>query len=65
MTTLTLTQQPQTFTLPIPADIVGKSAGRLELLLHYPDAVSMAPGIANTYKRSIKLLTATLAPAAS
>lgn len=45
----------QTFTIAIPPDVVAINPGRLELEFSYPDAISVSPGAANTYKRSIKL----------
>lgn len=53
---------PQNFKLAIPADVVAVNPGRIELQFDYPQAFNNNPGIANTYKRSIKLLWITLEP---
>ncbi|MEO5806271.1 hypothetical protein [Devosia sp.] len=52
---------PQNFKLAIPAEAIAAMPGRIELRFDYPEAFA-PPGIANTYKRSIKLLWITLQP---
>ena len=57
---LVTTDQPERFTLPIPAAAI--QDGHLDLLLSYPDAIQ--PGrAADTYWRSVKLTAASLSPA--
>ena len=53
----------QTVTVPfsIPAGLTAPT-GLLDVVLDFPDAVSMRPGDSNTRKRSVKLTEATLAP---
>lgn len=56
---LVTSDQPERFTLPIPASAI--EAGHLDLLLSYPDAIQ--PGrVADTYWRSVKLTAASLGP---
>ena len=52
---------PATCSLPTPAEAMAAMPGRIELRFAYPEAFA-PPGIANTYKRSIKLLWITLQP---
>ena len=54
---------PLTVDLSIPAETVAAQPEALEIFLHYPDAIRMAPSDRNTRLRSIKLLSARLAPA--
>lgn len=54
---------PHDFELPIPAAVVALNPGRVELRFEYPDAITVSPYTANTYKRSIKLLRLTLSAA--
>lgn len=50
----------KSFTFAIPAAAI--IDGFLDIRLDYPDAINPPPGIANTYWRSIKLITASLDP---
>lgn len=51
-----------TFTVDIPADVVKRNPGALEVTLTHPHAIKMGANDSNTYWRSIKLLSAELSP---
>jgi hypothetical protein len=46
---------PQVFELALPAELVAKADGKLEVYLNYPKARTPEPGASNTRKRSIKV----------
>lgn len=55
--------ETQRFTVAIPADVVARNKGALELTFNWPDAVKLGPNVATTYSRSFKLLAAGLTAA--
>ena len=46
--------------LEIPAEIVAAGSGAVDVILHFPDAISMSPSDSDTRWRSVKLLSARL-----
>jgi len=62
--TLTVTgDPPQDFALDLPADLVSKASGHIEVEFDLPDAVQMRPSDPDNRRRSIKLVSASLIPA--
>lgn len=51
----------ETFRFAVPASAIRD--GYLDIRLDFPNAIEPSPGIANTYWRSVKLISATLSPA--
>lgn len=51
---------PLAVDLEIPAEIVAAETGAVEVILHFPDAISMSPNDSDTRWRSVKLLSARL-----
>jgi hypothetical protein len=60
--TLVPSDRPATATFALPPEVAAAAAGRIELELLFPDALTITPGDSNTRKRSIKLLALRLAP---
>ncbi len=61
LTTATaLAGAPLTVAVDIPAAAIAAQPGSVELVLDFPDAISMSPSDSNTRRRSIKLLSARL-----
>ncbi|GLQ54509.1 hypothetical protein [Devosia nitrariae] len=51
--------EPRRATFPIPVEALG-GTGILDIALDFPEAISPGPGVSNTRKRAIKLLSAQL-----
>jgi hypothetical protein len=51
----------ETFRFAVPASAI--KDGYLDIRLDFPNAIETSPGVANTYWRSVKLISARLSPA--